>query len=159
MSEAEKCEGVVKVCTYKYVKGTNRLRGQVGCDSAVVDGWERRIMVEEGDKIRQWGDIVAVVVADNEEHARAAARKVKVDYEPLPELIHIREAIKPDAVSVFEDCPGIDGMPNAWNKRCFAKGEDPHDIITNAWLIVRAFINPNKKPSGIGSGFDFLQSF
>ena len=132
ISEAEKSEGVVKVCTYKDVKGTNRLRGQVGCDSAVTDGWERRIMVEEGDKIRQWGDIVAVIVADTEEHARAASRKVKVDYQPLPELINVREAIKEDAVSVFDDCPGIDGMPNAWNKRCFAKGKDPHDIITNA---------------------------
>ncbi|MFR5880039.1 MAG: hypothetical protein ACLUEQ_04105 [Cloacibacillus evryensis] len=102
---------------YKDVKGTNRLRGQIGCDSAVVDGWERRIMVEEGDKIRQWGDIVAVVVADNEKHARAAAQKIKVDYEQLPELVDVREAIKADAVSVFDDCPGIDGMPNAWNKR------------------------------------------
>ena len=60
-------------------------------------------MVEEGDKIRQWGDIVAVVVADNEKHARAAAQKIKVDYEQLPELVDVREAIKADAVSVFDD--------------------------------------------------------
>ena len=35
-------------------------------------------MVEEGDRIRQWGDVIAVVVADNETHAReAAAKKAK----------------------------------------------------------------------------------
>ena len=49
-------------------------------------------MVEEGDKIRQWGDCIAVVVADTETHARAAAAKIKVDYEQLPELLDAMQA-------------------------------------------------------------------
>ena len=103
VSEAEKMPGVFKVVTYKDVKGTNRIRGQVGCDSALTDGWERRIMVEEGDKIRQWGDVIAIVCADTETNARAAAQKIKVDYEPLPELIDIYQAKAPDAIKVYED--------------------------------------------------------
>lgn len=135
VSEAEKSEGVNCVATYKDIaanKGTNRIRGQVGCDSALTNGWERRIMVEEGDRIRQWGDVIAVVVADNETHAREAAAKIKVDYEQLPELTDVYMAKEPNAIKVFEDIEGYDGMPNAWNKRHFEKGQDPHDIITNA---------------------------
>lgn len=149
VSEAEKCEGVYKVATYKDVKanhGTNRLRGQVGCDSALTNGWERRIMVEEGDKIRQWGDIVAIVVADNEEHARAAAQKIKVDYEPLPELTDAYMAKAPDAVKVYEEIDGYDGMPNAWNKRCFKKGEDPKEIIDKAPHKIDAEFYSSRQP-------------
>ena len=135
VSEAEKSEGVNCVVTYKDVfanRGTNRIYGQVNCASALTDGWEHRIMVEEGDKIRQWGEVCAVVVADTETHAREAAAKIKVDYEQLPELIDVYMAKKPDAVKVYDEIDGYDGMPNAWNKRVFKKGEDPHDIITNA---------------------------
>ena len=136
VSEAEKMPGVFKVVTYKDVKGTNRIRGQVGCDSALTDGWERRIMVEEGDKIRQWGDVIAIVCADTETNARAAAQKIKVDYEPLPELIDIYQAKAPDAIKVYEDIDGYDGMPNAWNKRVFTKGEDPKEALDNAEYVV-----------------------
>ena len=135
VSEAEKSEGVNCVVTYKDVfanKGTNRIYGQVGCASSLSNGWERRIMVEEGDRIRQWGDVVAVVVADTEENARAAAAKIKVDYEQLPELIDVYMAKKPDAIKIYDDVEGYDGMPNAWNKRVYTKGEDPHDIIDKA---------------------------
>lgn len=136
VSEAEKMPGVFKVVTYKDVKGTNRIRGQVGCDSALTDGWERRIMVEEGDKIRQWGDVVAIVCADTETNARAAAQKIKVDYEPLPELIDIYQAKAPDAIKVYDDIEGYDGMPNAWNKRMFQKGDDPKEALDNAAYVV-----------------------
>ncbi|MDO5562224.1 MAG: molybdopterin-dependent oxidoreductase [Synergistaceae bacterium] len=149
VSEAEKCEGVDSIATYKDIKdnrGTNRIRGQVGCDSALTNGWERRIMVEEGDRIRQWGDIIAVVVADTEEHAREAAKKIKVDYEPLPELTDVFMAKQPDAIKVFDDIEGYDGMPNAWNKRCFSKGADPKDIIDNAPYVVDDEFYSSRQP-------------
>jgi aldehyde oxidoreductase len=69
-SEAEKMPGVFKVVTARDIKankGTNRIRGQAGSGTASTDGWERRILVEEGDKIRQWGEVVAIVCADSEE--------------------------------------------------------------------------------------------
>ncbi|HOB10189.1 MAG TPA: hypothetical protein PKY47_03795 [Acetomicrobium sp.] len=46
------------------------------------------ILIEEGDKIRQWGEAVAIVCADTEEHARAAADAVKVEIEELPPLLY-----------------------------------------------------------------------
>ena len=148
-SEAEKCEGVFKVVTYKDAKankGTNRIRGQVGCASALTDGWDRRIMVEEGDKIRQWGEVIAIVCADTEEHARAASQKIKVDYEALPELLDIYQAKAADAVKVYDEFEGYDGMPNAWNKRSFIKGKDPKEDIEKAPYSVDVELLSSRQP-------------
>ncbi|MEG1798933.1 MAG: molybdopterin cofactor-binding domain-containing protein, partial [Synergistaceae bacterium] len=148
-SEAEKCEGIFKVVTYKDAKankGTNRIRGQVGCASALTDGWDRRIMVEEGDKIRQWGEVIAIVCADTEEHARAASQKIKVDYEALPELLDIYQAKAADAVKVYDEFEGYDGMPNAWNKRSFIKGKDPKEDIEKAPYSVDVELLSSRQP-------------
>ena len=37
--------------------------------------------------------VIGVVVADTHENAKLAARKVRVDYEELPAILSIREAI------------------------------------------------------------------
>ena len=148
-SEAEKMPGVYKVVTYKDIKankGTNRIRGQVGCPSVTTDGWERRIMVEEGDKIRQWGECIAIVCADTEANARAASDKIKVDYEPLPELIDIYQAKAADAVKVYDEIEGIDGMPNAFNKRIFTKGADPKEDLDKAPYIVEDEFYSSRQP-------------
>lgn len=148
-SEAEKMPGVFKVVTYKDIKankGTNRIRGQVGCPSVTTDGWERRIMVEEGDKIRQWGECIAIVCADTEENARTAAAEIKVDYEALPELIDIYQAKAPDAIKVYDEIEGIDGMPNAFNKRVFTKGKDPKEELDNAPYVVEDDFYSSRQP-------------
>ena len=143
--------GVFKVVTYKDVKGTNRIRGQVGCDSALTDGWERRIMVEEGDKIRQWGDVVAIVCADTETNARArGAEKSRSITSRCPELIDIYQAKAPDAIKVYDDIDGYDGMPNAWNKRMFQKGRRPEGSARQRRLRRRRRV-PQLAPAAHGS--------
>ncbi len=147
--DAEKMPGVFKIVTYKDIKankGTNRIRGQVGCPSVTTDGWERRIMVEEGDKIRQWGECIAIVCADTETNARAAAAKIKVDYEALPELIDIYQAKAHDAIKVYDEIDGIDGMPNAFNKRVFTKGKDPKEDLDNAPYLVDDEFYSSRQP-------------
>lgn len=44
--------------------------------------------------------VIGVVVADTEQHARMAAQRVKIEYEDLPSLISCEDAIK--AKSYFE---------------------------------------------------------
>ena len=51
------------------------------------------------------GDHVAFVVAETEAQARDAAELVVVDYEPLPALIDLEEAAKPQAPKIWDDCP------------------------------------------------------
>jgi carbon-monoxide dehydrogenase large subunit len=56
-------------------------------------------------KVRCVGDAVAFVVADTLEQARSAAEAVEVDYEVLPTVVGMLDAIKPGAPAVFDDIP------------------------------------------------------
>lgn len=148
-SEAEKMDGVFKIVTAEDIKankGTNRIRGQVGSGTATTDGWERRIIVPVGDKIRAWGETVAIVCADNESQARAAAAAVKVELEELPAMLNIKDAMAKDAVKVYDEIDGIDGMPNAFNKRPVMKGDDPKEALDKAAYVVEDEFYSSRQP-------------
>jgi carbon-monoxide dehydrogenase large subunit len=57
-------------------------------------------------KVRHVGDAVAFVVAETVEQARDAADAVAVEYEVLPAVVGLADAIKPGAPLVFDDVPG-----------------------------------------------------
>ena len=65
-----------------------------------------RVRCSRSDKVRAVGDRVAFVVAETEAQARTAAELIEVDYEMLPAVISIDEAVKPGAPQVWDDCPG-----------------------------------------------------
>ena len=104
-SEAEKMPGVVKVVTHKDVKGTNYLNLVTASKRSTTTKPAHIIFAY--DKIYRYGDSVGAVVADTEDHARAAAAKVKVEIEQLPEYLSFLDAAMPDAVRVHEDTPNI----------------------------------------------------
>jgi aerobic carbon-monoxide dehydrogenase large subunit len=54
------------------------------------------------DRVRHVGDQVAVVVADTKHHAREAAALVEVDYEELPAVVTVAQAIRPGAPLVWD---------------------------------------------------------
>lgn len=54
------------------------------------------------DKVRRMGEAVAAVAAETEELAEAAARSVKVVYEPLPVVLDPHEAMKPGAPQLYD---------------------------------------------------------
>ena len=54
------------------------------------------------DKVRNEGDPVAVVVAETEEAANAAVALIEVEYEPLPVIRSVAEALAPDAVKIHD---------------------------------------------------------
>ncbi len=56
-------------------------------------------------KVRYVGDHVAMVVADTVENARNAAELVVVDYDPLPAVVDVRDAMKPGATTLHEAAP------------------------------------------------------
>jgi carbon-monoxide dehydrogenase large subunit len=58
------------------------------------------------DRVRHVGDQVAVVIADTRHHAAAAAGLVDVDYEELPAVATIQEAIAADAPLVWDQAKG-----------------------------------------------------
>ena len=95
--------GVYKVITHKDVKGKNRISGLITFANNKGDGWDRPILCDE--KIFQIGDAVAIVAADTEEHAKEAAKKVKLDLEPLPAYMSAMEAIAEDAIEIHPGTP------------------------------------------------------
>jgi carbon-monoxide dehydrogenase large subunit len=55
------------------------------------------------DKARYQGDIVAVVVAESRAQAKDGAEAVEVDYDPLPVVTSIEDALKEDAPILHDD--------------------------------------------------------
>lgn len=116
-TEAEKMPGVFKIITAKDVPGKNRINGLVMLPlNNKCDGWDRPILCDE--KIFQFGDAIAIVAADTEAHARAAATAVKVDYEELPAYMNAMDAIAEDAIEIHP------GTPNAYYETNCIKGPE-----------------------------------
>src|SRR5256712_9969118 len=58
------------------------------------------------DKVRMVGDAVAAVAAVDEETADRACRLIEVDYEPLPALMSVFDALAHPEVRIHEDGDG-----------------------------------------------------
>jgi aerobic carbon-monoxide dehydrogenase large subunit len=58
------------------------------------------------DRVRFAGDGVAVVVAESRAAAKDAAELVEVDYEPLPAVTDVEQALADGAPQVHDDAPG-----------------------------------------------------
>jgi len=119
-SEAEKMPGVERIITAADIVaagGKNRINGLVMLPlNNKCDGWDRPVLCDE--KIFQFGDAIAIVAADTEAHARAAADAVKVDIELLPAYMNAMDAIAEDAIEIHP------GVPNAYYETNCIKGPD-----------------------------------
>lgn len=127
-SEAEASDGFIRAITYKDVDGTNRIFWPFGNPRNKDNGVTRPILVE--DKVRRYGDVIAIIAADTREHAREAAAKVKVDYDRLPEYMTVLDAVADDAVRIFDE------YPNMYCDMPLYKGEETAPIIESAPYVV-----------------------
>jgi CO/xanthine dehydrogenase Mo-binding subunit len=84
------------------------------------------------DKVRFVGDRVAAVAAENRDAAEEACSLIDVEYEELPAVFDVLEAMKPDAPVLHDNAPAYDGAPkdimapaggNIVNKLTFGKGD------------------------------------
>jgi CO/xanthine dehydrogenase Mo-binding subunit len=57
-------------------------------------------------KVRYVGDAVALVAAETKEIAEKAINLIEVEYEVLPAVFDIEEALKADAPQLYDECPG-----------------------------------------------------
>lgn len=137
-SEAEKMPGVEAVVTHKDVKGTNRIDGLVFYPWNKGDGLDRPILCDT--KVFQYGDAIAVVCADTEEHARAAAAKVKVELEELPAYMNAKDAVEEDAIEIHP------GTPNVFFEQPIIKGPDQAEIFQNAHVVLEHEYYSQRQP-------------
>lgn len=108
-SEAEKCEGVYRIITAQDLIGENQIGGIVPDEPLLADG-----------EVHFVGQPIAVVLAESEELARKAAKKIKAEIEPLPVVTDPRIAaangdlivppkkfVLGDAAAAFETCEHV----------------------------------------------------
>ena len=88
--------GVAGVMTAKDIKGTNRIK-------FVFD--DQPVLCT--DKVRCLGDPIVVVAANTLAEAEAAAKAVKVAYDPLPVMMTPAEALADGAVRVHDEYPNL----------------------------------------------------
>ena len=131
-SEAEKMPGVFKVITYKDILeagGTNQINGLVMLPKHNKnDGFDRPVLCR--DKIFQFGDAIAIVAAETEEQARAAAEAVKVDIEELPAYMNAIDAMAPDAIEIHPGTPNV-----FFETNCIKGGDFDWDSIPDSQQV------------------------
>jgi len=95
--KAKRLDGVRAVLTYQDVP---EWKGGMPAHVRILDR-----------KVRFVGDAVALVAAETEEIALEALDGIEVDYEPLPAVYDVEEAMKPDAPQLYTQFPG-NVLPN-----------------------------------------------
>ena len=91
-SEARKVEGVIEILTAYNTPETHYM--QAGQGNPEPSPHDRRLF---NMKVRHVGDRVAAVIAETLEAAREACSKIKVDYQVLPAVFTVEEAMAPGA--------------------------------------------------------------
>jgi len=138
-SEAEKMPGVYMVMTAKDVKGTNshpvpqimpRMKAEGILEFPIICG----------KKINRRGDVVALVAADSEANARAAAKKVKQNLEILPSYMSFPEAVMPNAIQLQET------LPNFYMEMPLFKGQDTAEMFDDAPVVVEGSFHSSREP-------------
>lgn len=116
-SEAEKLPGVVKVATWKDVMGDNIIGELVRDQSVFVQ-----------DKTRYMGDAIAAVAAETEQAAEEALSKIVVEYEELPVLSTIEDALLGE-VAVHPEYPDNICVSHLVSKGKVEEGFAQADVI------------------------------
>jgi aldehyde oxidoreductase len=137
--EAEAMPGVYKVMTAKDVKGTNNMASPAHTPRQKGKGITE-FPVIAGKKICRRGDVVALVAADTEERARAAARKVKQNLEILPAYTSFVEAVMPNAIQLHES------LPNFYMEQPVFKGRDTAEVFEEAEFVAEGSFHSQHEP-------------
>ncbi|AKI96701.1 xanthine dehydrogenase family protein molybdopterin-binding subunit [Kosmotoga pacifica] len=134
VNEALKIPGVVGIYTHEDIPGKNQL-GEVIKDMPCL--------VPVGEKVRYYGDVVAVVAAETLEVAKEAAERVKLDIEELPAVLDINEALK-DEIKVHEptNVPIHKKIRKGELKKGFAESEHIFEGEFYAHYQEQAYLEP-----------------
>ena len=102
IEEAKKVDGVVKIVTcFDVPKYYFPTAGHPwSTDPSHQDVADRLLLT---DHPRFYGDDIVAVVAENEVAASQACAKVKIEYEELPFVLDVQEAMKDDCVQIHDD--------------------------------------------------------
>ncbi len=145
--EALKMPGVVKVITHQDIKangGTNQMAEANLHERSTVTLPSRKILCD--DKIFRYGDVVALAIAHPPAQARAAAARVTVRVEPLPEYLTYLDAVMPDAVRVHDDTPNLFCCQPVLKGDALTDAETVPDILDHSACSVEGSFHSSREP-------------
>ena len=119
-SVAEKLSGVLRVFTAKDIPGERHT-------GLIVPDWP--LMIEIGEETRYIGDVLAGVVAETEQIARAAVELIRVEYEVLEPLTDPHKAALPDAPKIHPGAPG-----NLLSETIIKRGDVQKAMVESAFI-------------------------
>ena len=99
-SQAESLAGVHAVVTGADMPEVESRVANLGETSVDVDYLSQNVLAR--NKVFYKGHTVAAVAAENAHLAEEAARLIRVEYEPLPVVLNVQDAIRDDAVLLHE---------------------------------------------------------
>jgi CO/xanthine dehydrogenase Mo-binding subunit len=115
-------------------------------------GGTRNILRILDRKVRYIGDAVALVAAVTMNAAREALSLINVEYEVLPAVFDMEEALKPDAPQLYEECPGniLPAGHPPWGPMCLKeiamgdvrKGLEDADVVVEGTFGYENIPNP-----------------
>jgi carbon-monoxide dehydrogenase large subunit len=119
--------------------GDRTMPDEPSADARIPDHWP-----VAKDRVRFQGEIVAVVVADSREHAADAIEAVEVDYDELPVVIDMEEALGDDAVVIHEAFGG--NRAYTWT---LANGEVDKVFAEAPVVVKERYYHPRLIPNAI----------
>ena len=105
ISMAEQMPGVVKIFTAKDITGENQIGGIVQDEPLLADG-----------EVHFCGMPVAFVVAESDEEARVALKKIKIEIDPLPVITDPREAKAKGELIIPPRIFNLGDVESAWQQ-------------------------------------------
>ncbi len=115
---------------------------------------EPEALLLQDDRVRFVGDAVAVVVAETAAAARDAVDRIEVDYDPLPVVSSIDQALAPGATRLYPDLPGNEAF--SWRveggdvDRAFAEA----DVVIELDVRVQRVIPNAIEPRAVTASYD-----
>ncbi|GAB4264845.1 MAG: molybdopterin-dependent oxidoreductase [Candidatus Promineifilaceae bacterium] len=136
VSMAEKMEGVYGVYTAESL-GDYWQPGPLLVPPPPVEGivFNQRTQVPLArDKVRYVGEPVVMIVAESRYIAEDAVDMIWVEYDPLPPVVYLEDAVKPDAPRVHDD---LDSNVSAHVVQVKGNGRSFDTIAKNAHLVIK----------------------
>ncbi len=118
-SKAEKLSGVIRIVTAKDIPGEQY-------NGLIYNDWP--LMLNIGETTRYIGDVIAAVIAVNEEVAREAVGLIEIKYEIYEPVTNPHKAIEPNAQKVHPDKENL-------LENCIVNRGNANDALTNSKFI------------------------
>jgi CO/xanthine dehydrogenase Mo-binding subunit len=141
VSKAKTLPGVVCVLTAEEVPNNESVKNVVG-QTTEVGLLEAKHQVLARERVRYWGEAIALVAAESLDIARDALKLIEVEYEELPAVFDPLEAMKPEAPKIH----GNNNVIASWKLR---KGDTEKGFAEADVVVENTFRTPRQEHAHI----------